>query len=178
MLPFRLPNHPTLAGQSVWIFEVTPVQRPEEAVARTAECLQEMERPEMAARLQPALEQAAHDFPALVTLAYLQGKTGDAAKFSTTLVRVVENLPSAAGLELEDRIRLAAVLAVGGRTEPAREQLRLGMAELDERSLRRLTAGTLADFLVLGEELGVPIPDPDLRQLAAHLLPPYRREKH
>jgi len=67
---------------------------------------------------------------------------------------------------------------VGGRTEPAREQLRLGMAELDERSLRRLTAGTLADFLVLGEELGVPIPDPDLRQLAAHLLPPYLREKH
>lgn len=178
LIPYPLPKHEALKGQSIIVLEVTPVQRPEEAVARTADYLLEMERPEMAAQLQPALEQAAHYFPALVTLAYLQGKTGDAAKFSATLMRVVENLPLAAGLELEDRIRLAAVLAVGGRTELAREQLRLGMAKLDERSLRRLTAGTLADFLDLGEELGVQIPDPDLRQLAARLLPPYLREKH
>lgn len=178
MLPFRLPDHPALARQSVWILEVTPPQRPEEAVARAAEYRVEMERPGLALQMLPILEQAAHYFPALVTLAYVQAKTGEAPQFSTTLARIVEDLSPAADLELEDRVRLAAVLRVGGRTDLAREQLRRCMTQLNERALRRLPAGTLADFLGLGEELGIWIPDPELRQLAARLLPPYLREKH
>lgn len=178
LIPYPLPKHEALQRQSVIVLEVTLPQRPEEAVARTADYLVEMERPGLALQMLPVLERAAHYFPALVTLAYVQAKTGEAQQFSTTLAQVVENLSPGADLELEDRVRLAAVLRVGGRTDLAREQLRRCMTQLNESALRRLPAGTLADFMDLGEELGVRIPDPELRQLAARLLPPYLREKH
>jgi hypothetical protein len=69
------------------------------------------------------------------------------------------------------------VLAVGGQRDLAREELGRCMAQLDERGLRHLPAGTLSDLLVVGETLGVEIPDANLRRLAAELLPPSMRKK-
>ncbi|HUJ42378.1 MAG TPA: hypothetical protein VLW52_02105 [Opitutaceae bacterium] len=178
LVPYPLPKHEALRGQSIVVLEVTPPQAPEAAVAHTAEYLVEMDRPELAVELLPALQQAAHYYPALVTLAYVQARTGAEVPFAATVAQVVKNLPSAAGLNLEDRIRLATVLAVGGRAELAGEQLRRCMIQLDERALRRLPVGTLADFLDLTGGMGVPIPDGELGRLAFSLLPPYRREKH
>jgi len=79
-------------------------------------------------------------------------------------------------LVLEDRIRLAFVLAAAGRLEPAREQLARCLGGLDEPALRRLTAGSLHDLLVLTEKFEAPIPDPHLRRLAIELLPPMMRQ--
>jgi len=177
LIPYPLPKHEALQGQSIVVLEVTPPQAPELAAAHTAEYLVEMDRPELAGQLLPVLRQAAHSLPALVTLAYVEARTGAEASFAATLAQIVERLPSAAGLELEDRIRLATVLAVGGRGELAGEQLRRCMTQLDERALRRLPVGTLADFLDLTGEMGVPIPDEELRWLAGSLLPPYRRQR-
>jgi hypothetical protein len=177
LVPYRLPKHDALKGQSVVVLEVTPVQRPEEALVRTANYLVEMERPELASRMEPALKQAVGYYPALVTLAYVQGKSGEAGEFSATLKRVVAGLPQKANLALEDRLHLAAVLMVGGRPDLAREEVMHSLVQADERSLRRLPPGALADFSELCAGFGVQIADPELRRLAASLVPPYLRVK-
>ena len=176
-VPYQLPKHDALKGHSVVVLEVTPVPRPEETLVRTADCLVEMDRPELAGRLEPALERAAGYYPALVTLAFVQGKGGQAREFSATLARVIAGLSQAPSLELEDRIHLGAVLIVGGRSDLAREQVVQSLAQVNERTLRRLPAGALADFSGLCAGFGMRIADPDLRQLAASLVPPYLREK-
>jgi hypothetical protein len=85
------------------------------------------------------------------------------------------NRRQAAALDVEDRIRLALVLAAGRQTELARAQLRQAVARLDERTLRRLTSGTLDELLRLTKALGVELPDARLRQLALSLYPPMLR---
>lgn len=108
-------------------------------------------------------------------LAHLQAESGEAARFASTLQQVIAGLPEAGDLELEDRIRLALVLAAGGRTDRAGEQVRQCIAGLDGRQLRRLTPDTLRDFLILAERLDVRMVDPQLRRLAVELLPPVMR---
>jgi hypothetical protein len=51
------------------------------------------------------------------------------------------------------------------------------MFATDAWRLRRLTSGTLQDFLALSDELGVEIPAAQLRRLAAGLVPPLLRPK-
>jgi hypothetical protein len=51
------------------------------------------------------------------------------------------------------------------------------LGQADERSLRRLPPGALADFSELCAGFGVQIADPELRRLAASLVPPYLRVK-
>jgi hypothetical protein len=63
------------------------------------------------------------------------------------------------------------VLAQGAQIEPAREQLRRCLTELDEKRLRFLTAGSLYNLQVLSRALELPIADPRLRKLAVALLP-------
>jgi hypothetical protein len=50
------------------------------------------------------------------------------------------------------------------------------MKKVSDRSLRYLTPGTLADLLALSEALRVEWPDPALKQLAEHLVPPIERK--
>jgi hypothetical protein len=177
LIPYRLPKNEALKGQTVFVFEVTPIQSPEAIAVHMVDYLMEMDRSELAGRTAPLLERYPHHLPAQVMLAYYQGKSGEADRFSITLGQILENLPQAAELDLEDRIRLATVLAVGGQRDLAREELGRCMAQLDERGLRHLPAGTLSDLLVVGETLGVEIPDANLRRLAAELLPPSMRKK-
>ena len=174
-VPYRLPEIAALKGQTVLVYEVVPDQSPGAFAVHLANYLVEMERLEDATRLAPALEHYPESLPALTMLAYLQGKSGNADRFSTTLQRIIAILPQAHDLELEDRIRLAFVLAAGERLELAEEQVRQCLTELDDRRLRRLTSGTLRDFLALTEKLGMKIADPQLRALALELLPPVMR---
>jgi hypothetical protein len=79
-------------------------------------------------------------------------------------------------LQLDDHLHLVVVLVVGQRADLAREQLQSCMKKVSDRSLRYLTPGTLADLLALSEALRVEWPDPALKQLAEHLVPPIERK--
>lgn len=176
LIPYPLPRNPALKGQSVLVFEVVPPQSPEAVDVHMADYLVEMNRLEAARRYEAALERYPDSLPALAMLAYLEGKSRETDRFGATLSRIVERLPGAAAkLDLEDRIRLAFVLAAGRRTDLAKDQLERCMAQLDEHRLRQLTIGSLRDFLVLSERLDVPIPGAKLRRLAITLLPPFMR---
>ena len=175
LIPYRLPDNEVLNGQTVLVFEVVPDQSPEVMAVRTTDCLMAVKRLTLAMRMEPVLERFPHSLAALTMLAYLQAESGEADRFATTLQRVIAGLPQAGDLELEDRIRLAVVLAMGGRTEMAGEQARRCLAGLDDRRLRRLTPDTLRDFLILAKRFELKIADPQLGRLAIELLPPVMR---
>jgi hypothetical protein len=177
LIPYRLPGQAVLKGQSVLVFEVTPPQSPAAAAVHLADYLLEMDRMDLAARMEPALAEHPESLSAQAMLAYLQGKAGDADRFSATVGRILASRSQATDLALEDRIRLAVVLQVAGRTELADEDIRRAVAGIDEHALRQLTPGGLLDLLALTDELGVEIPDPRLRRLAASLVPPMLRPK-
>lgn len=176
LIPYPLPPNPALKNQSVLVFEVVPPQSPEMVHIRMADYLVEMNQLKAAQRYEPALERYPDSLPALAMLAFLEGKSREADRFGATLSRIIAQLPgAAAGLDLEDRIRLAFVLAAGRRTNLAKDQLERCMAQLDEHRLRQLTIGSLRNFLVLSERLDMPISDAKLRRLAITLLPPFMR---
>ncbi len=174
-IPYPLPPNPALKGQSVLVFEVTAPQSPEAAAIHMTDYLEEMGRPELARRYEPVLAQYPDSLPALAMLAYVQGRAREANRFTATLERIIGLLPGTTTLSLEDRIRLAFVLAAGGRQNLATGQLRQCMAQLDEHRLRQLSVGSLHDLLELSERLEVPMPDPRLGRLALSLYPPFLR---
>jgi len=175
LVPFKLPAHPTLAGEEVRIWEVVPEQAPATALARAANHYLELGRPEDAERLAPALAQFEDDLTAMVMLAGIASRGRDAEGFAAVFARVLAQLPRADTLALDERIHLVVVLTVGQRADLAQAELRRVMEQLDERGLRHLTPGTLADLLALSEGLHVAWPSPALQQLAPGLLPPDQR---
>jgi len=173
-VPYRLPAHEALKGQSVFVLEVCDPQTPEEQLVRTAAYLADMGRPELAAKLEPALERVG-SLPALVALAYVRARAGEEGSFFAALDRIAADGRGLAGLDLEQSARLAIVQAIGGRAEAAREALGHALLQVDGRSLRRLPSDVLGDFMDLCARNGVAFADPALRELAAELMPPSYR---
>jgi len=174
-IPYPLPQNPALRGQRAWVFEVTGPQRPEEILVHNAAYLMEMGRYAEAEGLEPGLRALDSYLPALAELARIEGQSSDAAGAQATVERIAALGTSPAGLEAEDQVRVAVALAIGGKLDMARSVLERCLAQIDERTLRRLTAGTLSDLLSLCDHLGVAFPDPALRAMAAALLPPSLR---
>jgi hypothetical protein len=174
-IPYPLPPNPSLKGQQIRILEVVDPQRPEDILVRNAAFLMEMGRFDEAAGLQPALRALDSYFPALAELARIEGQRSDAAGVERTMERIEALGTPPNDLAAEDQVRLAVALAIGGRLEPARHVLENCLARMDEKNLRRLTAGTLSDLLTLCDHLQVAFPDPAIRRLAAEMLPPRLR---
>ena len=174
-LPYPLPDNPALKDQTVLVFEVTPPQGPDAAAVHLADYLLQMGRVDLVGRVEPELAAYPRSLAAQAMLAYVQGRRDEGAAFAATMDRIGALVPPP-DLALEDRIRLAFVLAAAGRLEPAREQLARCLDRLDEPALRGLTAGSLHDLLVLTEKFEAPIPDPHLRRLAIGLVPPMMRQ--
>lgn len=174
-IPCRLPATEELQEHAVLVYEVTPQQSPAEAVAGLANYLIEMGEAGTAVGLARQLEEHSSDLRAQVALATCQAQAGHMDAFAATLERVRSLLPRAAELGAEDRLRLAVVLTVGREPELARAQLQQAVARLDERAIRRLTAGGLHDLLQLTQSLGVGFSDARLQQLAQGLYPPMLR---
>jgi hypothetical protein len=175
-IPFKLPDHPALKGERIRIWEVTPDQTPAEAVAHSANYHLELGEPAMANRLAPVLAGFPDDLVATVMLGGIASRQGDATAFSAAFERITAQLRQAESLQLDDHLHLVVVLVVGQRADLAREQLQSCMKKVSDRSLRYLTPGTLADLLALSEALRVEWPDPALKQLAEHLVPPIERK--
>lgn len=175
-IPFKLPNHPSLKGTQVRIWEVSPERSPAEAIAHAANYYLELGMPEIGAKFGPLLAEQGTDLTALTMLAGLASRQHDDALFSKVLEQIVARLSRAEQLRPDDHVHLVVVLAVAGRAELARTQLQSCLRKLDERSLRHLTPGTLSDLLTLTEAFGLELPSPSLHQLAQQLVPPAKRK--
>lgn len=171
-VPFKLPKHPALAGEQVRIWEITPEQTPAAAVARAADYYLELGMLDHAEELASTLVQFENQLAPMVMLAAIASRDNDREGFAAVFERVRANLPQAPALALDEHIHLVVVLTVGRRPDLAQAQLRSAMAKVDERSLRQLSLGTLTDLLALSDGLKVPLPAPELQQLAESLLPP------
>jgi hypothetical protein len=171
-IPFKLPDHPELAGQQVRIWEVVPPQTPEKSAAHAVSYYLELGHPEIAARLAPLL---GDDLTGATMRAAIAVRQRDAAAFAAAFAQVSTRLAGANQMSLEERIALAVVLAVAERNDAAREQLRTALQKTDAASVRHLTSGTLSDLLVLADALGLEWPDAAVKRLAEQMLPPSRR---
>jgi hypothetical protein len=69
------------------------------------------------------------------------------------------------------RASLAVVLAIGGRTDLSRAQVKRCYHELDAPKMRSLTTESLYHLLVLGRRYGLSLEDPTLHALSLKLLP-------
>jgi hypothetical protein len=175
-IPFKLPNHPSLVGAQVRIWEVVPTQSPAAAVAHAANYYLELGLPDIAAQFAPRLATERGDLTALVMLAGLASRQRDNATFSVALREVTAQLARADSLALDDHIHLVVVLAVGQQMELARAQLQACVRKIDERGLRHLTSGALSDLLALCDAFAVELPGPELKRLADQLVPPSKRK--
>lgn len=171
-LPHPLPPHPALRGHAVFVFEVGDEPAPDVVSVQAAAYVAEMADAQAAARLEAELARFPQSLAATGALAALQARRRDAEAFGTTFTRMLALLPQSERLALEDRVRVAMVLAIGSRSEQAAGVLRDGLARADEQALRALSPGTLTDLHALSDALDVRSSDPAQRELLAELLPP------
>jgi hypothetical protein len=156
----------------VRVFEVTEERGATEIAVHATVFAMESGRTEAAYALEPELGRHPESLAAMAALAGLQARRRDEPAFLRSLARIEKLMRQSELLPLEDNVRVAMVLGIGGRAEPAATVLRDALARADERALRRLTPGTLSDLVALNEALGVTFPNATLRELAAELMPP------
>lgn len=171
--PYELPPVGNLEEQSVLVLEVTNETGLPTAQSRFVEYLVEMHQVDKAALASTALLRYPADLGSLVALAQLAKARGDEEAFARVFGPIVSYLSSGAdrGLAWDRRVSLAVVLALGGRADLSRAQVRRCVGEADPERIRFLTTESLYHLLVLGKRLGVEIPDPGLRALSLRLLP-------
>jgi hypothetical protein len=178
-IPYHLPKIPGFEGLSVVIFEVVEVQDNVTALSHLGEYFAEMEQPDRAAAVSQALERLyPGELGALVARAEVAQARSDPAAFAAILGEISPFLARGDDQTLawERRVSLAIVLAEGKLWDPAREQVRRCLAEIDEPLMRSLTTVSLYRLELLGKAMGVPMADPKLRELGRRLLPPEMRE--
>jgi hypothetical protein len=137
------------------------------------EYLVESHRLEQAAAAGRALRRFPSDLGAQAAVAQLAKALGDDATFGRVLRSIVEevSMGSDRSLAWDRRVSLAVVLAIGGKGELSRSELRRCVGEMDGARMRFLTTESLYHLLVLCNRLGVEIADPGLRELSTKLLP-------
>ncbi len=173
-VPYHLPKIPGFDGQSVVIFEVVDIQDNVTALSRLAEYFVEMGRLDQAASVSQSLERY---FPAelgaTVARTLVDRARGDAAGFAKALQELQSFLARGDDRTLawDRRVSLAIALVEGKQFDPAREQVRRCLAELDEPRLRSLTTVSLYRLQLMGKGFGLQIADQKLRELARGLLP-------
>ena len=173
-VPYRLPRIAGFEGHSVVIFKVVDVQDNATSLSHLAEYFVEMDQLEQAIAVTQALE---HFYPsdlgALVARANVEQARGNAAGFADAVKELQPYLARGDDRTLpwDRRVSLAIALAEGKQFEPAREQVRRCLTEMDEPRVRSLTTVSLYRFQVIGRAFGLPIPDQRLRELARELLP-------
>jgi hypothetical protein len=178
-LPYNLPAITGFEDQSVLVLQVTDEADPATVRSRLVEYLVEMHLTDQAAYSSQALRRYPANLGALVALAQVEKARGDEDEFAKVFGALVSNLSSGSDRSLpwDRRVSLAVVLALGGRGELSREQVRRCLAEADDADIRYLTTGSLYHLLVLAKHFELELPDPRLRALSVKLLPDELRER-
>ncbi len=172
-VPYQMPKIGGFEDQSVLLFEVVDEQSPAVAASRLAEYLVEIGELGRAAAVGEGLRRFPGDVGALAARAQVASARDDPAGLAQALETLQARLASGADryLTWDRRVSLAIVLARAKRIEPAREQARRCLAELDAPKVRSLSTGSLYNLLALGRAFGLPVADPRLQALALDLLP-------
>ena len=168
-----LPVHGALENQYAFVFEVVDQQSPGDALADTAEFFLEMNWIERLSRMETELAKLPDNLRCLIALARYRVATGDMESFRSLGNRILRFYPGVEDLRIEDRVRLAALFSLIGERGAARKQVMIIHSLIDEVSIRKLSAATLAQFLRFEEQLGVVFKDGALKRFAEDLLPPY-----
>jgi len=172
-LPYEVPPVAGLEEQSVRVLEVTDETDPATLQSRLVEFLVEMHKIDQAALASRALMSYPADLGSLVALAQLAKARGDEEAFAKVFKSIVSSLSRDSDRRLiwDRRVSLAVVLALGGRSDLSRAQVKRCVDEADEAHIRFLTTESLYHLLLLGKRSGVEISDPKLRALSLKLLP-------
>lgn len=178
-LPYNLPPVSGFKEQSVLVLEVTDETDPATLRSRLVEYLIEMHQIDAAAYASKTLLHYPADLGALVALAQVQKARDDQEGFDKAFNSLLSNLSSGSDRSLawDRRVSLAVVLALGKRSDLAREQVERCISEVNSERIRSLTTGSLYHLLVLAKAYGFPLPDPKTQELAIKLLPSELRER-
>ena len=178
-IPYELPPIVGFRERSVLVLGVTDEADPATAQSRFVEYLLEMGRIDPAVSASRALLRYPADLGSQAALAQLAKARGDEEAFSRVFNSIVSNLSrgSDRGLSWDRRVSLAVVLALGGRADLSRQQVRRCIGEINEEGIRFLTTESLYHLLVLGNRYGIEIADPKLHALSRKLLPEKLRER-
>ncbi len=171
---YPMPVIPGFEKQSVLLFEVVDEQKPAVALSRLAEYFVETGDLDRAASVGEALRRFPGDVGAMAARVQVLNARSDSGGTTQTLDALLSRLSAGADrfLPWDRRVSLAIALARGERIEPAREQTRRCLAEIDEQKIRSLSTDALYGLLVLGQSFGLPMADARLHDLALALLPP------
>jgi hypothetical protein len=171
--PYELPPVAGLEEQSVLVLEVTDKADAATVRGRLVEYLLEMHNIDKAAVAGRELLRYPADLGALVALAQLAKARGDEEAFAKVFKSIVADVTGGSDRRLmwDRRVSLAVVLALGGRSDLARVQVRRCVGEADEARIRFLTTQSLYYLLLVARRSGVEIPDTRLRALSLKLLP-------
>lgn len=171
-LPYSLPAHPALRGQSVRIFEVTDRTSPAQVLVRQVNRVLDYREPFNALALQPALEKLPADLAAQIALARLGAMAGDSATYAAAMERIEGLHDQDAALEPEAHLQLIALYLLSDLTGEARTHLESTLPLLDESTVRRLSPGARANLIAFTKQLSVSWPDPNLHRLALRFAEP------
>ncbi len=171
---YHLPKVAGFEGQSVAVFEVVEVQDNATALSHLAEYFVEMEQLDQAVALNRTLERL---FPGDLSVAAARAHVYHAANNPTGLAATLNEIQTLISngedqmMPWDRRVSLAIALVEGKRFDPAREQVKHCLEELDEEKLRSLTTVSLYRLQVMTKAFGLGIADPRLHELALKLLP-------
>jgi hypothetical protein len=177
-LAYPLPSIPGFEDKSVTVFEVVEEQDEATALGNVALYFVEMGDLDQARSAAASLTRFSIDFGAWVARAQVAAAVGDHAE----LARDLQVLQSRLGAKVQPliswnrRVDLAVVLARAKVEVPAKKQLELCIADIDEAKIRSLSPGSVYRLLVLCHGLGVTMP-PTQRSLALSLVPPVLRAR-
>ncbi len=173
-IPFTLPkDNPDLKNQFVLILEVIPNNSPTLGHVHTAEYLWATGKIEKAEKeIQQALALEPNYLPALAAQACAQQRAGQTGLFQETIKTINAQLDQAGSLAFDDRVNLASALADANQAS-ATDQLKLCLAEADEKAVRHLLPDQLVDFIQLTAPLAKTTPKAEeWLGLARSLTPP------
>jgi len=172
-IPFELPPVAGFEDRSVLVLEVTDDTDTATVRSRLVEYLLEMHQVDQAAYAAQSLVRYPTDLGSQVALAQLAAARGDQEGFKRALSSVASGLSKGSDRSMATyrRASLAVVLAIGGRTDLSRAQVKRCYHELDAPKMRSLTTESLYHLLVLGRRYGLSLEDPTLHALSLKLLP-------
>jgi len=179
-VPYQLPKVDGFEAQSVAIFRVVDVQDNATALSRLAEYFVEMDMIPQAMGVADALERS---FPADLGAAVARVLATKAAADGPAFARAQEDVKLLLSRGLDEslpwdrRVSLAIALAEGRQFDPAREQVRRCLADLDETLLRSLTTVSLHRLQTMSRRFGLEFGTAEQRALAQQLLPPELRDR-
>ena len=177
-LAYPMPSIPGVEDQAVTVFEVVEEQDDATTLGNIALYFVEVGELKGARLAANGLTRYSIDFGAWVARAQVAAATGDDAELAKIL-KVLQSRLAARVQPLmawDRRVDLAVVLARAKVEAPAKKQLELCIADIDEAKLRSLSPGSVYRLLVLCRGFDVAMP-PAQRAFALSLVPPALRAR-